>query len=469
MQVGQPVAPTRDDPLVHASSEAVGGPAGWRVRTGSNWWTPMRVALAVVIIVAGLGIMQRGICRENAWASPVAGYAYSHMCYSDIPHMYRLRGFAEGNLPYVDEGNYEALEYPVLTGAIMAVTAELARALSDGGANQVNKEAVRFFDLNAWLMLICAAVAVWATVLLSGRRPWDGVMAAAAPVIALSGTINWDLAAVALLALGMLAWSRYEPGLAGVLIGLAIATKLYPVLVLGPLFLLCLRAGKLREFTQTAVAALLTWLAINVPVMVFGWSGWTRFWVFSEERGPDFGTPWLIISQAGGWLDVQLLNRLVAVSLLLLCAGIAALALFAPRRPRFAQLAFLVVVAFVLTIKVYSPQYALWLVPLAVLARPRWRDFLIWQVCEIVYWAGVWLYLLDTAGGRGLDEQHYWIAISSHLAGTAYLAGMVVRDILRPQYDPVRADGVDDDPSGGPLDGAPDRFGPTLARAGAAH
>jgi len=429
----------------------------------------MRVALAVVIVVAGLGIMQRGICRENAWASPVTGYAYSHMCYSDIPHMYRLRGFAEGKLPYVDEGNYEALEYPVLTGAIMAVTAELARTLSADGPNQVNKEAVRFFDLNAWLMLLCAAVAVWATVLLAGRRPWDGVMVAAAPVIALSGTINWDLAAVALLALGMLAWSRYEPGLAGVLIGLAIATKLYPVLVLGPLFLLCLRVGKLREFTQTAVAAALTWLVINVPVMVFGWTGWTRFWVFSEERGPDYGTPWLIISQARGWLDVQTLNRLVAVSLLLLCAGIAGLALFAPRRPRFAQLAFLVVVAFVLTIKVYSPQYALWLVPLAVLARPRWRDFLIWQACEVVYWAGVWLYLLDTAGGKGLDERHYWIAIIAHLAGTAYLAGMVVRDILRPQFDPVRADGVDDDPSGGPLDGAPDRFGPTLARAGAAY
>jgi len=424
----------------------------------------MRVALAVVIMMAGLGIMQRGICRQNAWASPVSGYAYSHMCYSDIPHMYRLRGFAEGKLPYVDQGSYEALEYPVLTGAIMAVTAEFARAFAGNG---IDKEAVRFFDFNAWLMLLCAAVAIWATVHQAGRRPWDGVIAASAPVIALSGTINWDLAAVALLALGMLAWARHEPALAGVLLGLATASKLYPVLVLGPLFLLCLRAGKLRPFSQTAIAAVLTWLAVNLPVMVFGWSGWTRFWVFSEERGADFGTPWLIISQAGGGLDVGLLNRLVEVSLLLLCAGIAALALFAPRRPRFAQLAFLVVVAFVLTIKVYSPQYALWLVPLAALARPRWRDFLIWQACEIVYWAGVWLYLLNSSGGKGLDERHYWVAILIHLAGTLYLAVMVVRDILYPQHDPVRADGLDDDPSGGPLDGAPDRFGPTLARAAA--
>ena len=46
---------------------------------------------------------------------------------------------------------------------------------------------------------------------------------------------------------------------------------------------------------------------------------------------------------------------------------VALLALMAPRRPRVAQLVFLVMVAFVLTNKVYSPQYVLWLSPLAVL------------------------------------------------------------------------------------------------------
>ncbi|GAA4953097.1 hypothetical protein GCM10023238_19320 [Streptomyces heliomycini] len=72
--------------------------------------------------------------------------------------------------------------------------------------------------------------------------------------------------------------------------------------------------------------------------------------------------------------------------MLLCCVGVAALALTAPRRPRFAQLAFLIVAAFILTNKVYSPQYVLWLVPLAALARPKWRDFLVWQgACEVAY------------------------------------------------------------------------------------
>ena len=71
--------------------------------------------------------------------------------------------------------------------------------------------------------------------------------------------------------------------------------------------------------------------------------------------------------------------------------------LAAPRRPRLAQVLFLIVAAFVLTNKVYSPQYSLWLVPLAAMARPRWRDFLIWQVGEVVYFAAIWWFLSRTA------------------------------------------------------------------------
>ena len=62
------------------------------------------------------------------------------------------------------------------------------------------------------------------------------------------------------------------------------------------------------------------------------------------------------------------------------CVGIAGLPLLAPRRPRLGQLAFLVVAIFLIVGKVWSQQYVLWLIPLAVLARPRWGAFLAWQV-----------------------------------------------------------------------------------------
>lgn len=446
------VAPTADDPLARAASGAIGGPLGRRARVGANWWTPLRVALAVVIAVGALGIARDSYCRDTNWTAP-NNVVYAHACYSDIPHMYRLRGFAQRAIPYIDSGSWEQLEYPVLTGGIMTFSALVTRATSVG---TVDDEAGRFYDINAWLMVVAAAVAIWATVRTAGRRPWDGVMAAAAPVIALAGTINWDLAAVALLAVGMLAWSRSEPGPAGVLIGLAAATKLYPILVLGPLFILCLRAHRLREYGSALLGAVVAWVIVNGPVMAIAFDGWAHFYRFSSDRGADLGSVWLIFTQAGWRVDTAALNEVWIATLAILSLGIAWLGLAAPRRPRFAALAFLVVAAFALSIKVYSPQYAIWLVPLAVLARPRWRDFLIWQACEVVYYFGVFLYLLDdVSGGRGLTEHYYWIAIVIHLVGTLYFAGMVIRDAWRPEYDPVRADGSDD-PSGGVLDRAPD-------------
>jgi uncharacterized membrane protein len=187
--------------------------------------------------------------------------------------------------------------------------------------------------------------------------------------------------------------------------------------------------------------------------------GWEQFYRFSQQRPVDFGSLWLIISQRTGdpLADV---NTYATLLMLLACAGIAALALCARRRPRLAQLVFLVVAAFVLTNKVYSPQYVLWLIPLAVLARPRWRDFLVWQACEVGYFVGVWMYLAYTGSGdarRGLPLEGYQLAIAAHLLGTLFLCALVVRDILLPERDPVRRDGADD-PSGGVLDQAPDVF-----------
>ena len=136
------------------------------------------------------------------------------------------------------------------------------------------------------------------------------------------------------------------------------------------------------------------------------------------------------------------------------------LALRAKRRPRYAQLAFLVVAAFCLTNKVYSPQYVLWLIPLAALARPRWRDFLVWQIGEMLYFAAIWYFLLQYGSdNKGLPEGWYIVAILVHVIATSYFAAMIVRDVIAPQHDPIRTDGDPlhtDDPGGGPLDGAED-------------
>ncbi|MET7639263.1 glycosyltransferase 87 family protein [Streptomyces sp. NPDC005438] len=454
-----PVPPTTRDPVAYFGSELIGGPLGRRAQPGSHWWTPVKVLAMLAVGMFALGMVQKAPCYNGGWFSGQTAQ-YTHACYSDIPHLYYGRGFADGVLPYqriperIAEGGMEYLEYPVLTGALMKLAAVFT---PDGGSLQEQQQA--YWMANAGLLLLCAVVVVVCTALTHRGRPWDGLLVALAPAMALTATINWDLLAVALTSGALLAWSRSRPVLAGVLLGLATAAKLYPVLLLGPLVLLCVRAGRWRAMSGALAGTLAAWLVTNVPVMLLSWDGWIKFYSFSRERPVDFGSVWLVLSQQ---FDVPLgdVNPLATGLMVLGCAGLAVLTLTAPRRPRLAQLALLVVALFVLTNKVYSPQYVLWLIPLAALARPRWRDFALWQAAEVLYFLGIWLYLAYTGSGdkqQGLPPEGYYLIVMIHLAATVHLCVTVIRDIWRPERDVIRQEGFDD-PSGGVLDGAPDRY-----------
>ncbi|MFH8580465.1 glycosyltransferase 87 family protein [Streptomyces zaomyceticus] len=453
----QTVIPTHRDKVAAAGSELIGGPYGRRAAMGTGQLTPVRVIALVAIGMFALGMVQKLPCYNWAWFRGTTSQ-YTHACYSDIPHLFSGRGFADGLVPYFDRlgGDIPFLEYPVLTGLFM----EVAAWLTPGGGDTMQQEQA-FWLANAGLLMVCAAVLAVCVARTHRLRPWDGLLVALAPSIALTATINWDILAVALTAAAILMWSRERPLAFGILLGLATAAKLYPVLLLCPLLLLCWRAGKWREYGTAVLGFAGSWLVVNLPVMLLAPEGWKQFYLFSMRRNVDFGSVWLLISQrTGDSIPPDRANLYALLLMLVAVAGLAYLAFTAPRRPRFAQLAFLIVAAFVLTNKVYSPQYVLWLVPLAALARPRWRDFLVWQACEVTYFVGVWMYLAFTTSGiskQGLPVDGYQFAILLHLLGTLYLCAMVVRDILAPEKDPVRQDGADD-PSGGVLDGAEDVF-----------
>jgi uncharacterized membrane protein len=223
------------------------------------------------------------------------------------------------------------------------------------------------------------------------------------------------------------------------MIGLGTATKLYPLFLLGAVLVVCLRNRRMRDFAVTTVAAAGAWLLTNAPVLLLGYEQWKVFWTFNSERGADLGSLWLVWQQAGHSVTPETINLVSWAFFALVCVGVLALGMLAPRTPRVAQLAFLVVAGFLLVNKVYSPQYVLWLLPLAVLARPRWRDLLIWQAGEVFYFAAVWLYLGDFTASSvaGAPDKLYWYAIFVRVAAELFLVTMVVRDILQPWRDPV--------------------------------
>jgi uncharacterized membrane protein len=459
--------------LIGGAGGAAGssGPTG--VRTAFRQVLPPLVATTAVVSV--LGYLQKIPCKQ-------AGFDFvptvRNACYTDIYPLYFGRGLADGKIPYLDKIP-EPVEYPVLTGGLMQAAATPARWF---GGDDVISRGMWFFNLTAVVLVLCAVVTVLATALVAGRQSRRaGLMVAASPALLLTAYINWDLLAVALSALALAAWARRRPGVAGGLLGLAIAAKFYPLVFLGPLFLLCLRAGRLRDFGRLLAGTVAAWLVLNVPIMLVAWDSWSRFYTFNQERPVDWGSIFFLAGRKGlSSVDkVPTLNLMGEAGFVVLALGVALLILFAPRRPRLPQVLFLTLAAFLLTNKVWSPQYVLWSLPLVALARPKLPAYLLWQAGEIVYFFGIWWYLL--AGARqnpgvglsatlsalfsghapaaGIDDGVYFIALLARFLTVLLLVVLVVVDILAPRLDTVRTGGQDD-PAGGVLDGAQDRFAP---------
>src|SRR4029078_3419307 len=100
--------------------------------------------------------------------------------------------------------------------------------------------------------------------------------------------------------------------------------------------------------------------------------------------------------------------------------------------------------AFLIFSTVCAQQFVLWLLPLAVLARPRWGAFLAWQVAEVVYFATFYGELM-TASGKGIFPEGVFVVGSrGRLVTVCVLIGLVVREIMRPELDPVRQTYPDD-------------------------
>lgn len=539
--------PSSDDPLVAGAVQALGGPPGRRARLGERrLLSPVRWLVLLVLLTSALGFWQKAPCRTHAWDDE---YQYTRACYTDVLALWYAERLDQGATPYLDH----PVEYPVVIGAAMGLVASVsdvvAEALPGGqvaearaalagavdgeqaAAAQAQLEraegtarARAFYDLTWVLLTACAVVVVVTTARLAGRRRlWDAALVAVAPGLLLHASTNWDLLACALAGLGLLAWARRRPVLAGVLLGLATATKLYPVLFLVPLLALCWRTRQLRPGLLTAGALLATGALVTVPVYlaspsyaevdgrqvvvaasplerlgadglaalsphtaavvdgqgVEGVNGVYRFVELNADRPADWDSLHYVLQQTRDQLgpvhraladlvlgppgaDVSHLNTTVALSTVLVVGLVVLLALRAPRRPRLPQLLFLLVVGFLLANKVWSPQYVLWLLPLAALARPRWRPFLVWQLTEAALLFARFYYFVslpmgaDDQTSEGLDGGVFLLAVCLRDVALLVLAAFVVRDVLRPEHDVVRALG-DDDPAGGVLDGAPDR------------
>ncbi len=470
------VIPTWTEPAVAAASAVIGGPLGRHAVVGrSRFWTPLRVVLLGSILVLAMGWLGKAPCLQQTpdgngglaldWQN---GRQYVAMCYTDIVTLYGDHRLAQGGLPYrenwtdpqPDGGsaavNPHYMDYPVFTGfflwemARVAVRYEAVSATSSWLPTGLPE--VLFFDVTAVFLAIAWLCVVWAVRRLRPVRPWDAALVALSPLVLVHVFTGLDALAVAASTVALYAFSRGRSTVAGILLGLGVAAKLYVVVLLVPLILLGLRRGG-SPHRELLPAAVLTWLIINTPVIVFFTPGWQEFFRVGIGSGAEPDSLYYVVSYFTGWLGFDgtlapgavpwRLNLVVLGLLLAAAVGLFVLVRIAPQPPRLASLCFLAVAAVLVVNKAWSPQFSLWLVPLAVLALPRWRLLFAWMTADALVWVPRMFFYLGT-DNKGLPADYFLAFVLVRDALIVLIMVEVVRSILRPADDPVRRLGADD-------------------------
>ncbi|MEH3035006.1 MAG: hypothetical protein PGN23_00730 [Sphingomonas adhaesiva] len=314
---------------------------------------------------------------------------YTTGCYSDAVPFWGMRGLADGKVPYFQA----RMEYPVLTGALIWVEALFARVTAG-----VRADAATF--LNAVVLgnaiLAFAILEMIRGVGLSLRRQYAWALA---PPLVLYLGHNWDLLAASFAVAAMLAARRDRRVRATALAALGGAAKLFPVLMLPLLGLGALfapRRSHRDRFVGAAslvVVAIAAWGAVNLPVAALAFDNWREFYAFSGERPGTAASMWELMAQFGWWItDVPTRN----LWSFLLFAGGAATIVAAGWRRHGEQpwLLFTPVLAwFLLTNKVWSPQFDLWLWPMLVLTGTRARPMALFLLGDVAaYFAEFWMF-----------------------------------------------------------------------------
>ena len=369
--------------------------------------------LILAVLAALVSFTKFSHCQSTTWATPDQ---YIHACYSDLPSLFGERGLIDNKWPYASKTN--AVEYPVITGLVMYATSFVAHS------------PISYFNINAIFLALLFIV-----VILIARRikPEFAYLIPLAPAMVASLYINWDLWAIATMMLAIYWFDRKQDIYSAIAIAISISTKFLPVFLLFPIAFILWRQNRIKELVKYIGTTAGIWIAINAPFALTTPTGWWRFYKLNMERQADWGSLWLALDQLG--INLANLNYL---AILLLLIGMTSVAIFLfelKHTPTLASVAFVVLAVVMISSKVYSPQYVLWLTPLAVIALTNKKDlhaFWIWQIAETLYHVAIWQHLaLFTGAHFGLQQGAYATITLLRVAATAYLAAILVKRALQ--------------------------------------
>ena len=374
---------------------------------------PLATLIFLALLATLLGVFKFSSCEGNGWATPAQ---YIHACYSDIPALYGERDLDKDQWSY--SSTTDAVEYPVLTGTVMWIFALATPA----GENEIRT----YYRIN---IAFLAALFILIAVIVYRIRPEFAYLTTLAPAAIGSLYINWDLWAIISMMLSIYWFDRKKYKHSAVAIGISISTKFLPVFLLLPIVLILWRRNEVKELIRYIAIAVLTFATINLPVLLTTPEGWLRFYELNFDRGQDWGSLWYALSSLG----VNLGNtNFFAILALFVSVLFVSLLIFSTKNVlTLADVSFIVLALVMIASKVYSPQYILWLVPLAVIAMSTRKDlhaFWIWQIAEVIYHVAIWQHLATVTGAKfGLPLGGYALITLIRILACLYFVGVLVK------------------------------------------
>ena len=373
-----------------------------------------RSFVVILLLAAVISFLKFNHCRVNDWASPDN---YVHACYTDIPALFSERSLDTNTFPYLSPTN--SIEYPPVIGLGNWLISFITP----------NENSFRsFFDINALIIIVLFFIS--ATIVRKISPTYQYIFPLAPAVIA-SLFINWDMWAVVstLLAIYYFDEKKYE--VSGIWLGVSIATKFFPIVLLLPVAIIFYRSSQIQLFYRYLFTTALFWSAINIPIALIHFDGWWRFFKLNLERGADFGSIWFALSLLD--INVAYLDLIYPLISIGFFIGLAFYLLKLGKLPNLAAVALFALVIFTTVGKVYSPQYVLWLTPLAVIAlqnRKQLPVFWFWQATEITYHLAIWQYLaLFSDAQFGLPAGGYALATLLRVVGVCTFTYILMRDL----------------------------------------
>lgn len=435
--------PLDSEPAARGFVRFLGGGRGRHVRSDRSLLArPVSFIVCVAYIFLAFGFMSKAACLGGKRGDDGSislnwdgNRQYVAACYSDIVPLYTGRGMDQGGFPYayswVEDGVTHYMEYPVLSGLFQGLMGFITRH-TNGLVSWAGIPAAGWYtSVNALFMAILWVGAIVLVCRLAGARVWDVLLVAASPLIIVHAFTNWDIPAIFCVVVGLYLAARHRNALAGVAFGLGGAFKLWPLFVLGAFFVLAARFRRWKPFLTMFTAAALSCIAVNLPVALAYPDAWAEFFRLNSERTWEWTTIYALIDRTAGLpVPVGAVNVFSAVAFLACCVGIAVLGLRARRAPRVAELVFLIIAAFLLFNKVWSPQYSLWLVVPAVLALPRWRLLLSWMLADALVWPILMWHMLGV-DNKGVTADMLNIAVVVRDGFIIAIAVLIIRQILK--------------------------------------